>query len=215
MSIEGTVVSVNVGRPRELEIKGRRRSTGIFKEPQQGRVPIVGVTVGDDVQMDRKYHGGPFKAVYAYALEDYEWWQEQLERDLPAGIFGENLTIRGIDISRAVIGERWRVGTATVEITDPRIPCSTLQARMGIPGFVKTFANARRFGAYFSIVAEGTVAAGDRVVVLDRPDHHVTIERLGAAQLGAGAEEALAIFDALGRPERRRAWIDKVRRSAG
>lgn len=214
MSDRGSVVSVNVGRPRQLTIRGRDRATGIFKEPQAGRVPIAGVTVGDDVQIEGA-HGGPFKAVYAYALEDYEWWSGELGRELPPGTFGENLTTRGIDITHALIGERWQVGTAVLEIADPRTPCSTLRARMGIPGFVKTFAAARRFGAYFSIVAEGSVAAGDDIVILERPDHDVTIERLGVAKHGATPEEARAIYEALGRPERRRSWVDKLQRTAG
>lgn len=215
MTVQGTVVSVNVGRPTELQIKGRTRATGIFKEPRAGRVPIAGVAVGDDVQVDRKHHGGPFKAVYAYALEDYAWWIEELARDLPPGTFGENLTTEGIDISGALIGERWRVGTAILEIADPRIPCSTLRARMGIPGFVKTFARARRFGAYFSIVEEGSVAAGDEIEVLERPSHQVTVHRLGVAQLGAEPGEVRAIYEALGRPERRRAWAEQAESPAG
>ena len=215
MSERGRAVSVNVGRPEELTIGGRSRETGIFKRPQEGRVPIAGVAVGDDVQVDTKHHGGPFKAVYAYALEDYEWWRRELERELPPGTFGENLTTVGIDISSALIGERWRVDTATMEVADPRIPCSTLRARMEIPGFVKTFARARRFGAYFSIVTEGSVAAGDEITVLDRPTHDVTIERLGVAQLGAGPAEIRAIYEALGRPERRLTWAEKPSRPAG
>lgn len=215
MTVQGTVVSVNVGRPRELRIKDRTRATGIFKEPRAGRIPIAGATVGDDVQMDRKHHGGPFKAVYAYALEDYEWWTEELDRELPPGTFGENITTRGVDITHALIGERWRVGTAMLEVADPRIPCSTLRARMGIPGFVKRFARAARFGAYLSIVEEGSVAAGDEIVVLERPSHDVTVQLLGAAQLGTEPGEAVAIFEALGRPERRRSWVEKLQTPAG
>lgn len=215
MSDVGTVVSVNVGKPKDLQVGNRIRSTGIFKEPQQGRVPIAGVTVGSDVQMDKRYHGGPYQVVYAYASEDYEWWSGQLERELPPGIFGENITTRGLDITNALIGERWRVGTAALEITDPRVPCSTLRSRIGVPGFVKTFAAARRFGAYFSIVEEGDVAAGDPIAILERPDHDVTISRLGAALVGSDRDEAEAIFEALGRPARRVPWIEKLRRKAG
>lgn len=214
MSDRGTVISVNVGRPKHLQVGDRTRTTGIFKQPQSGRVPIAGVTVGNDVQMDSRHHGGPYQAVYVYADEDYSWWSKELERDLPPGTFGENITTKGIDITHASIGERWRVGTAELEITDPRIPCSTLRARMGIPGFVKTFAAARRFGAYFSIVREGSVAAGDEIVVMDRPSHDVTIERLGAALFDADLREAQAIFEALGSPARRRGWIEKLQRAA-
>lgn len=215
MSDWGTVVSVNVGRPKELEVGNRVRKTGIFKEPQQGRVPIAGVAVGDDVQVDKRYHGGPYQAVYAYAREDYEWWSTQLDRELSSGMFGENITTQGIDITNALLGERWRVGTATLEITDPRVPCSTLRSRMGIRGFVKTFAAARRFGAYFSIVEEGDVAAGDDVVVLERPDHDVTIARMGAVMFDKDREQAEAIVEALGGDARRVAWLEKLRRKAG
>lgn len=208
-------MSVNVGKPKDLQVGNRTRATGIFKEPQEGRVSIAGVTVGTDVQMDKRHHGGPYQAVYAYAVEDYEWWSERLQRELQPGIFGENLTTQGIDVTNSLIGERWQVGTAVLQITDPRIPCSTLRSRMGIPGFVKTFAAARRFGAYFSIAAEGDVAAGDEVRILERPNHDVTIARLGAALIEGDPDEAEAVFEALGRPDRRAAWIDKLRRKAG
>lgn len=215
MSTRGTVVSVNVGKPKDLQVGNRTRMTGIFKEPQEGRVPIAGVTVGTDVQMDKRHHGGPYQAVYAYAVEDYEWWSRQLRRALEPGIFGENLTTQGIDITNSLIGERWQAGTAVLQITDPRLPCSTLRSRMGIPGFVKTFAAARRFGAYFEIVEEGDVAAGDEVRILERPNHDVSIARLGAALVEGDPDEAEAIFEALGRPDRRAAWIEKLRRKAG
>ena len=211
MSTSGTVVSVNVGRPKEVRIGSRTRTTGIFKEPQQGRVRIAGVTVGDDVQVDKKHHGGVYQAVYAYASEDYRWWSEELERDLTPGTFGENLTTEGIDVTNAAIGERWSAGTALLEVTDPRIPCSTLRARMDIPGFVKRFAAARRFGAYLMIVEEGDVGAGDRLEVVDRPDHGVTIASLGAAYFDDDLPEAERIFRALGEPDRRRDWIEGLR----
>ncbi|MEA2498105.1 MAG: hypothetical protein QOH26_510 [Actinomycetota bacterium] len=172
---EISVVSVNVGAPRDLVIKGRERVTGIFKEPVEGRVPVRGVAVGDDVQMDKKHHGGPLKAVYVYAVEDYEWWSRELDRALAPGTFGDNITTRGLDVTAALIGERWRVGTALLEVTDPRIPCSTLATRMGVRGFVKRFASAERFGAYCRIVEEGDVAAEDPIVIEDRPADGVAI----------------------------------------
>lgn len=193
----------------------RTRTTGIFKEPQPGRVPVTGVSVGSDVQVDKKHHGGPLQAVYAYAFEDYTWWSEQLGRDLAPGTFGENLTTEGIDITNAPIGQRWRVGTCVIEITDPRIPCSTLRARMGIPGFVKTFASARRFGAYFSIVQEGDVGAGDQIEIVASPGHGVTIARLSTAYFDKDLIEAEVICRALGSPERRREWLESLRAKAG
>ena len=211
MSESGSIVSVNIGRPRDVQMGSRTRTTGIFKEPQEGRVRIAGVTVGDDVQVDKEHHGGLYQAVYAYAADDYRWWSRELERRLGPGTFGENLTTEGIDVTNAEIGERWRAGTALLEVTDPRIPCSTLRARMGIPGFVKRFAAARRFGAYLMILEEGDVGAGDPVEVVHRPGHGVTIARLGAAYFDDDLEAAEHLFEALGRPERRSDWIERLR----
>ena len=211
---QGRLLSVNVGRPRGVQMGSRTRTTGIFKEPQSGRIRVAGVTVGDDVQVDKKHHGGPLQAVYAYAIEDYAWWSDRLDRMLEPGTFGDNLTTEGIDVTHALVGERWKIGTCQIEVTDPRIPCSTLRARMGIPGFVKTFAAARRFGAYFSIVQEGDVAAGDEIEIVERPRHEVTIERLGAALFHKDLEEAEVLFAALGAPERRRPWIESLREKA-
>ncbi len=209
----GRLVSVNVGRAQALQMGKRSRVTGIFKEPQHGPVRVAGITVGDDVQVDKKHHGGPYQAVYAYAAEDYTWWSEELGQELAPGTFGENLTTEAMDVTNALIGERWKVGTCVLEVTDPRIPCSTLRARMGIPGFVKRFAASRRFGAYFMIVEEGDVGAGDAIEVTSRPDHGVTIARLGAAYFDQDLPEAEAIFEALGHPDRRRGWIEHLRHS--
>ncbi|MDP9067092.1 MAG: MOSC domain-containing protein [Actinomycetota bacterium] len=211
----GRLVSVNVGRPRPVQMGKRTRVTGIFKEPQKGPVRVAGVTVGDDVQVDKRHHGGADKAVYAYALEDYRWWEEQLERELPPGTFGDNLTTEGLDVTGCLIGERWRIGDVVLEVTDPRIPCSTLRARMGIPGFVKTFAAARRFGAYMRIVAEGDVQPGDSIEVVERPSHGISIARMGGVYFDGDLGEAEAIYEALGHPESRRAWVEDLRRGAG
>ena len=202
------VVSVNVGAPKELVIKGRAQLTGIFKQPTEGRIPVKGVAVGSDVQMDKKYHGGPFKAVYVYALEDYQWWSQELERELAPGTFGDNITTSGLDVTGALIGERWRVGTALIEVTDPRIPCSTLASRMGVRGFVKRFAAAERFGAYCRIVEEGDVAAGDTVTVADRPDHGVTIVDVARVHYSSDPAEIQRIYRATGFPEHYADWAE-------
>ena len=211
----GRVVSVNIGKPRPVQMGKRTRTTGIFKEPQTGRVRVAGVTVGDDVQVDKKHHGGPRQAVYAYAVEDYEWWEGELAIELAPGTFGENLTTAGMDVTNAVLGELWAINDAVIQVTDPRIPCSTLRARMGIPGFVKRFAASRRFGAYFRILAEGELGEGDEIKIVERPDHGVTIARLGAAYYNKDLIEAEAIFEALGQPEDRKRWIAEVRKAAG
>jgi MOSC domain-containing protein YiiM len=201
MAPSPAVVSVNVGRPRSLVVKGRERSTGIFKEPVAGRVLVQGIAVGDDVQVDRKHHGGPFQAVYAYATEDYTWWSEELGAELLPGTFGENLTTRGIDPQSALVGELWRVGSAELRVTAPRIPCSTLRSRVGVPGFVKRFAGARRLGAYFQIVEPGEIGAGDSIEILDRPDHAVTIVDVADAHYSKDPLEGRKIYEATGRPE--------------
>jgi MOSC domain-containing protein YiiM len=119
------VVSVNVGRPRTVDWHGRRVTSGIWKEPVDGPVTIEGVNLAGDDQADRRVHGGPDKAVYAYAMEDYAWWATSIGPSKPA-TFGENLTTAGIDLGASHIGDRWRVGTAILEVTQPRQPCFKL-----------------------------------------------------------------------------------------
>jgi MOSC domain-containing protein YiiM len=167
---DGRVASVNVGTPREIELGGRRIRTSIWKVPVAGRVAIRGVNLDGDDQSDRRVHGGERKAVYAYAREDLEWWSTTLGLELAAGTFGENLTTDGIDVSGARVGERWQVGTALLEVTQPRLPCYKLEARMDRPGFITEFIDGGRPGAYLRIVEEGEVGAGDAVRVRDRPD---------------------------------------------
>ena len=173
------VASVNLGRPRLLLINGNPHKTGIFKVPAGGPVRLENDAVDGDAVVDTRVHGGYDKAVYAYAAEDYEWWSRELERDLGPGDFGENLTTAGIDIAEARIGERWRVGAALLEVSEPRQPCSTLGAKMGDQRFVKRFAKALRLGTYLRIVEPGEVAAGDPIEVVERPEHDVTIGLLG------------------------------------
>ncbi|HZK50850.1 MAG TPA: MOSC domain-containing protein, partial [Actinomycetota bacterium] len=107
--IHSRVVSVNVGTPREFTLDGKRKTSAIWKEPVEGRVAAEGVNLAGDDQADRKNHGGPDQAIYAYALEDYEWWSGELGKDLAPGTFGENLTLAGVEVNDALVGERWRV----------------------------------------------------------------------------------------------------------
>ena len=180
----GLLESVNVGGPRPISRRGRQEMTSIWKSPVAGRVAVCGVNVAGDVQSDPRFHGGADKAVYAYGCADYEWWAEELGRSLEPGAFGENLTVRGIAVSEAVVGEQWRVGTVLLEVAQPRIPCFKLGIRMGDPRFVKRFARAHRPGAYLRIVQEGELAAGDLVEVLHRPGHGVTVAEVAQAQMG-------------------------------
>ena len=169
------VVSVNVGEIRTVTLRGRAVRTAIWKSPVSGPVRIRGVNVDGDDQADRMVHGGPEKAVYAYAAEDLAWWTAGLGRPLEPGTFGENVTTAGIDLTAALIGERWAVGTTVLEVTQPRIPCFKLGIRMGDPRFPARFAAAARPGAYLRIVSEGEIAAGDGIRVVSRPDHGVTV----------------------------------------
>jgi MOSC domain-containing protein YiiM len=168
--------SVNVGTPRPIErSNGTVETSAIWKEPVTGRLPVRGVNVDGDDQADRTAHGGPDRALYAYAAEDTEWWAGEVGRKLGPGTFGENLTLRGIDVTGALVGERWKVGSVMLEVTAPRIPCWKLAKKMGDPLFIKRFTQARRPGAYLRIIEEGQLGAGDEIQILHRPDHDVTL----------------------------------------
>jgi MOSC domain-containing protein YiiM len=171
------VTSVNVGRPEPLTSRRGAVWSAIGKRPVAGRVRVEGVNVAGDEQADRRVHGGPDKALYAYASEDTAWWAAQLGRDdLGPGAFGENLTLEGVEVTRARIGERWRIGTVELEVCQPRLPCFKLGLRFRDPLMVRRFAEAARPGAYLRILAEGELGAGDAVELLSRPAHDVTIE---------------------------------------
>jgi len=185
VSIAGAVVSVNVGRPRQLSVRrGRALMSAIGKQPVEGRVRVEGVNVAGDDQADRRVHGGPDKAVYAYASEDTAWWADELGRgDLGPGMFGENLTLAGVDVTGALVGERWRIGDVELEVCQPRLPCAKLGLRFGDPHMLRRFAEAGRPGAYLRILRAGSLGAGDAVEVLSRPEHDVTVALVSAAIL--------------------------------
>ncbi|MBE2315206.1 MOSC domain-containing protein [Solirubrobacter sp. CPCC 204708] len=157
--------------------------SAITKHPVDARVRVEGVNVAGDAQADLRVHGGPDKAVYAYAREDADWWAAELGREIPAGMFGENLTTEGIDVSGALIGERWRIGTVELEVCQPRQPCSKLGLRFQDLKMVKRFSQASRPGAYLRIVTEGELGAGDAIEVTHRPSHDVTIALVSDAIL--------------------------------
>ena len=176
--------SVNLGHPRPNPHKDTGW-TGIGKqptlEPVEVRAPGPKTTglgsglVGDFIG-DGKHHGGDEQAVYAFQREDLDAWEHQLGRELPNGFFGENLTTVGLEVNQARLGERWRVGSEVVlQVTSPRIPCSTFRGWMGEKGWAKIFTAAGRPGAYLSVLAPGTIRAGDPIEVVHSPDHDVTI----------------------------------------
>jgi len=171
----GKVLSVNVGSVREFEYNGRPAKSAIWKFPASGRIAARGVNLDGDDQADRAAHGGFDKAVYAYAVEDARLWEREIGRPLTYGEFGENLTTEGIDVNNALVGERWGIGTAILEVSEPRIPCWRLGVRMNDQMFLRRFIEASRPGTYLRIIAEGDLGAGDQVRVVERPDHNVTI----------------------------------------
>lgn len=150
--------------------------TAIDKRAVAGPVKVHKLGLQGDIQANRVHHGGPDQAIYAYAQADADFWAGELQRDLPPGIFGENLRVSGIDVTGAVIGERWKIGLdVEVEVTSPRTPCATFQRRMGESQFAKRFAGEGRVGAYFRVIRVGTIRAGDHIHRLYVPKHGVTV----------------------------------------
>jgi MOSC domain-containing protein YiiM len=175
--VTGRLLSVNVVHALIPDQRGDLDRTAIDKRPQPERVRVLRTGVVGDVQYDRRHHGGPDKAVYAYAREDLDWWSGELGRDLGNGQFGENLTTSGVDITGALIGERWSIGSdgLVVEVTMPRIPCATFQGWLAEPRWVKRFFAHGAPGAYLRVVREGSAGAGDPIEVVHRPDHGITM----------------------------------------
>jgi MOSC domain-containing protein YiiM len=163
------VLSVNVGLPREVVWRGRTVTTGIFKEPVAGGVRLRSLNLDGDRQADLRVHGGPDKAVYAYPSEFYELWRrERPELEFPWGQFGENLTTEGLVDGNVSVGDRFRVGTAELVVTQPRLPCYKLGIAMGRDRFVTEFLERGLLGFYLSVAREGEVEAGDTIVPLAR-----------------------------------------------
>jgi len=178
------VLSVNTGVGRDAEWAGRLRRTAIDKRPAGGAVAVGRLGLAGDEQVDKADHGGYEQALYVYAREDLDWWVERLGRELASGTFGENITTRGIDVTGALIGEVWRLGSAVVQVTSPRIPCAVFAGWMDERQWVKRFADAGRTGAYLRVLEEGQVGAGDPVEVLARPATAVTIAESARAYYG-------------------------------
>ena len=184
------VQSMNVGGIRHVEWQGRHVATGIWKSPVDGRVALRGVNFAGDDQADRTVHGGPDKAVYAYAREDYDYWRHA-GMAIEVAMFGENLTTEGIDLSSSIVGERWTVGSAVLEVAQPRLPCYKLGIRVGDATFLKRFLAAQRTGAYLRVIQEGDIGAGDDIAVVSRPAHGLTIRDMVQALGDARRREAL------------------------
>jgi MOSC domain-containing protein YiiM len=170
------IISVNVGLPRLVLRNGEPISTGIFKEPVDGRVMMRRLNLDGDRQSDLSVHGGPEKAVYVYPSEHYDFWKRELpEMDLPWGVFGENLTTTGLFENEINIGDKFRVGEAEVMVTQPRMPCYKLGIRFGRADIIKRFLISERSGFYVSVLKEGEVGAGDELVLLEKNSSGVTV----------------------------------------
>jgi MOSC domain-containing protein YiiM len=207
----GALVSVNVGRAVPAPYAARRvRASAIDKRPVDGPVAARALGLEGDQQADKAHHGGAHQAVYAYALEDLRAWGEALARPLRPGQFGENLTTLGVDVTGAVIGERWRIGTALLEVSCPRIPCQTFAGWMDEDDWVRRFTERGAPGTYLRVIEEGRLSKGDDIAVVRRPAHEVTV---GEAFRGLTGDRSLAarLLAASELPpkahDRARAWL--------
>jgi MOSC domain-containing protein YiiM len=170
------LISVNVGLPRKVIYNGNTIMTGIFKEPVEGRTTLRRFNLDGDRQADLSVHGGADKAVYAYPVEHYDYWRRELpEMELPFGMFGENLTTEGLLEEAFNIGDRFRVGSAELMATQPRLPCYKLGIKFGREDIIKRFLASRRAGFYFSVLREGEVGDGDEIELIGRDAHNVTV----------------------------------------
>ena len=163
---------------------GSEGKTGIDKRSASGTLRFSNDQVANDVIVDRNAHGGYDQAVYAYAREDADWWEKEIGTTIDNGRFGENLTTIGIDVNRAVIGERWKIGTVILEVSQPRIPCRVFAGFWERPTLIKEFMAAGKPGTYLRIIQEGELAAGEAIEIISRPIHAITISDLYAAKNG-------------------------------
>jgi MOSC domain-containing protein YiiM len=174
----GRLVSINVGLVRSVEWFDRMVETAIWKNPVDGPVHVGPTQIAGDRQADLRVHGGADKAVYAYASEDLSWWTETYGQPFAPGTFGENLTTQGIDVTTALVGERWRIGTTLLEVAQPREPCFKLGIRLGDAVWIDRFTVAGRPGAYLRVLEPGFVENGDAIDVVERPGNGFSVTEL-------------------------------------
>lgn len=170
------ILSVNVSLPKEIDFEGQKLTTGIFKEPVKGRIRLKTLNLDGDRQADLTVHGGPDKAVYAYSVEHYDYWHSVFpDFAMPSGMFGENLTVEGLIESEINVGDAFRIGSATVIATQPRMPCYKLGVKFGRMDIIKKFLASGRSGIYFKVSKEGEVATGDSIEQITKDPNRITI----------------------------------------
>ena len=179
------VISINITSVvHQGEWTGSEGRTGIDKRSVSGAIEFKDNGVVGDRVIDTNVHGGYEQAVYAYASEDAQWWEKEINEEIPAGRFGENLTTEGIDVNAALIGEQWKIGSVILEVSQPRIPCRVFAGFWKRATLIKDFTQAGRPGTYLRIIQEGRAQAGDSIEVIFKPNHTVTISDLFAAKSG-------------------------------
>lgn len=207
-----TVLSVNLGGAEP--VPGLKRPSGIRKRPVE-RIEVrdpgpkhggLGSGVVGDAIVSRKHHGGETQAVYAVAREELDHWARDLGRDLPDGMFGENLTTSGIDVDAAEVGEQWRVGLTLLEVCGPRVPCATFALHMAEPRWVRRFTDRGRTGAYLAVREAGVIERGDPIEVVHRPGHGLTVPMFFRAAMG-DRELAAVFLEARVLPEAEHDWL--------
>ena len=179
------VLSINITSiVHQGEWTGSEGRTGIDKRSVAGAIEFKNNGVVGDRVIDTNVHGGYEQAVYAYAREDAQWWEREINEEIPAGRFGENLTTEGIDVNAALVGEQWKIGSVILEVSQPRIPCRVFASFWKRATLIKDFTQAGRPGTYLRIIQEGTAQAGDAIEVIFKPDHTISISDLFAAKSG-------------------------------
>ncbi len=186
------IVSVNVGLPREVAWKGTSVSTSIFKSPVEGSVPVKTLNLRGDEQADLTVHGGPYKAVYGYPSEHYPFWRKELpQAELAWGAFGENLTTGGLNEDDLYVGDRLRIGSALLMVTQPRVPCYKMTIRFDRDDMIKRFIASNTSGFYFSVIEEGAVEAGSPVEVVHRDPDRVSVNDINHLYYGTSRSAEL------------------------
>ena len=186
------IISLNVGLPRTVSFNGQAVTTGIYKEPVDGRLRLRRLNLDGDRQADLTVHGGPDKAVYAYPSEHYAYWQKRLPNmKLPWGMFGENFTTLGLFEDMVNIGDVFRVGSSEVVATQPRMPCYKLGVKFGRMDIVRQFMESKLPGIYFRVLKEGYVQSGDEIKLIDRDENNVTVKDIVQLVSGGGNEATI------------------------